>query len=75
MADHGFSERRACRLTGVNRSAWQYKPLRGKDDAVRERMREIANERRRFGYRRLAILLRREGKSMNLKKVYRARSG
>ena len=71
MADHGFSERRACRLIGVNRSAWQYEPLRGKDDAVRERMREIANERRRFGYRRLAILLRREGKGMNLKKVYR----
>ena len=71
MADHGFSERRACRLIGVNRSAWQYEPLREKDDAVRERMREIANERRRFGYRRLAILLRREGKGMNLKKVYR----
>jgi putative transposase len=71
MADHGFSERRACRLIGVNRSAWQYEPLRGKDDAVRERMREIANERRRFGYRRLAILLKREGNGMNLKKVYR----
>ena len=63
MADHGFSERRACRLIGVNRSAWQYEPLRGKDDAVRVRMREIANERRRFGYRRLAILLAREGKA------------
>jgi putative transposase len=71
MADHGFSERRACRLIGVNRSAWQYEPLRGKDDAVRVGMREIANERRRFGYRRLAIMLRREGKGMNLKKVYR----
>jgi putative transposase len=56
-------------VTRVNRSAWRYEPLRGKDDAVRERMREIANERRRFGYRRLAILLRREG--MNLNKVYR----
>ena len=52
-------------------SAWQCKPLRGKDDAVRVRMREIANERRRFGYRRLTILLRREGEGMNLKKVYR----
>ena len=71
MADHGFSERRACRLIGVNRSAWQYEPLRGQDDVVRLRMREIANERRRFGYRRLAILLDREGKGMNLKKVYR----
>ncbi len=38
---------------------------------VLPRIREIANERRRFGYRRLAILLRREGKGMNLKKVYR----
>ena len=89
MADHDFSERRACRLIGVNRSAWQYEPLRGRssrrfrrwaaslerllreDDAVRKRMRAIANERRRFGYRRLAILLKREGKGMNLKKVYR----
>ena len=71
MADHGFSERRACRLIGVNRSAWQYEPLRGQGDAVRVRMREIANERRRFGYQRLAIPLRREGKGMNLKKVYR----
>ena len=55
MTDHGFSERHACMLVGVNRSAWQYEPLRRKDDAVRERMREIADERRRFGYRRLAI--------------------
>ncbi len=70
MTDHGFSERGACRLFGVNRSAWQYEPLRGKDDAVRERMRELANERHRFGYRRLAIPLRREGKGMNLKKMY-----
>jgi putative transposase len=45
MADHGFSERRACRLIGVNRSAWQYEPLRGKDDAVRERMTAIAERR------------------------------
>ncbi|KQU49570.1 hypothetical protein ASG67_10535 [Sphingomonas sp. Leaf339] len=71
IAGPGFSERRACRLIGVNRSAWQHEPLRGKDDAVRERMREITYERRRFGYRRLPILLRRDGKGMNLKKAYR----
>jgi len=71
MADHGFSERRACMLIGVNRSAWQYEPLRGRDNAVRVRMGEIANERRRFGYRRLAILFERECKGMNLKRVYR----
>ena len=71
MADHGFSEGRACGLIGVNRSVWHYEPLRGQDDAARVRMRKIANERRRFGYRRLAILLRRERRGMNLKKVYR----
>ena len=71
MGDHGFSERRACRLIGANRSAWQYEPVRGDDGAARERLRAIANERRRFGYRRLAIMLRREGKTMNLKKIYR----
>ena len=71
MADHGFSEGRACGLIGVNRSPWHYEPLRGQDDAARVRMREIANERRRFGYRRLAIPLRRERRGMNLKKVYR----
>ena len=38
---------------------------------MRVRMRELANERRRFGYRRLAIMLKREGLAMNLKKVYR----
>jgi putative transposase len=43
--------------------------LRREDDAVCERLRETANERRRFGYRGLAILLRREGRDMNLKKV------
>jgi len=71
MADHGFSEGRACGLIGVNRSAWHYEPLRGQDDAARVRMREIANERRWFGYRRLATPLRRERRGMNLKKVYR----
>jgi putative transposase len=71
VGDHGFSERRACRLIGANRSAWQYEPVRGDDGAARERLRAIANERRRFGYRRLAIMLRREGKTMNLKKIYR----
>lgn len=71
IEDHSYTERRACRLIGVDRSAYQYQPRREADDVVRERMRALANERRRFGYRRLAILLRREGLAMNLKKVYR----
>jgi putative transposase len=71
IGDHGYTERRACRLIGVDRTAFQYQPKRGTDDAVRARLHELANERRRFGYRRLAIMLRRDGLKMNLKKVYR----
>jgi putative transposase len=46
-------------------------PRRPDDADVRERLRELANERRRFGYRRLALMLKRDGLRMNLKKVYR----
>ncbi len=69
--DHGYSERRACRLIGVDRSSFQYQREADGDATVRTRLREPADERRRFGYRRLAILLKREGVRMNLKKVYR----
>jgi putative transposase len=71
MVDHGYSERRACRLIGVDRSSFQYERRGGGDASVRVRLRELANERRRFGYRRLAIMLKRDGVRMNLKKVYR----
>jgi len=71
ITDHGYSERRACRLIGVDRTAFQYRALRPDDTGVRERLRELANERRRFGYRRLAVMLKRDGRRMNLKKVYR----
>lgn len=43
----------------------------GKAEVTIGKLRELANERRRFGYRRLAIMLKREWLSMNLKKVYR----
>lgn len=49
ITDHGYSERRACRLIGVDRTAFQYRPKRPEDVAVRVRLRELANERRRFG--------------------------
>jgi putative transposase len=71
ITDHGYSERRACGLIGVDRSSFQYERKGWCDATVRVRLRELANERRRFGYRRLAIMLKREGLRMNLKKVYR----
>ena len=56
-----MSERRACRALDVDRSSVRYRSLRPADTALRTRMRELAAERRRFGYRRLHILLRQEG--------------
>ncbi|GLK77440.1 hypothetical protein GCM10008171_26940 [Methylopila jiangsuensis] len=55
----------------MDRSSFQRRREADGDAAVRTRLRELADERRRFGYRRLAILLRREGLRMNLRKVYR----
>jgi len=71
MVTHGLSERRACRLADLGRSTFQYEKQAGGDDVLRQRLAELANERRRFGYRRLLILLRREGFEINHKKLYR----
>jgi len=71
VREHGFSERAACRLIGVDRSAFRHERADRGDGALRRRLRELAGQRRRFGYRRLAILLRREGVAVNLKRVWR----
>jgi putative transposase len=67
---HGLSERRACKLVGLPRSVWQYQ-FRKDDSALNERMKELATEWPRFGYRRLHVLLKREGLAVNRKRVYR----
>ena len=59
LSAHRLSQRRACWLAGLNLSTWQYKPLKRMMPDLRERVIELAGERRRFGYRRLHILLRR----------------
>jgi putative transposase len=53
------------------RSTCRYRPQRRDWPALRDRLRTLAGQRRRFGYRRLHILLRREGFAVNLKRVYR----
>jgi len=68
---HGLSERRACSLVGVSRRVIRYQPTRGDDAPLRARLRELAAERRRFGYRRLGYLLAREGMTPNHKKLRR----
>ena len=65
------SQRRACRAIGLDRTMVRYRGRRPDDDAARVRLRELAASRRRFGYRRLHILLDREGSHMNLKKLRR----
>lgn len=71
MDVHGMSERRACKATGFCRMTMRYKARRGNDASLRERMKAIARERRRFGYRRLHVLLRREGFRVNHKRLFR----
>ena len=65
------SERRACSALGADRASMRYRGHRPDDAATRMRLRELASVRRRFGYRRLHILLRREGIVMNHKKLRR----
>jgi putative transposase len=69
---YGFSERGACRLASYSRSSWRRKRRREEaDEELRERLLELASERPRFGYRRLHVMLLREGWAINRKRVYR----
>lgn len=71
QAAYEMSERRACRVLGVDRTSVRYQATRPDDDVLRDRLRTLAQERRRFGYRRLHVLLRREGHAVNKKRVQR----
>ena len=62
LIEHGLSQRRSCALAGISRSAWRYQPQARDEAAVIERLREIARANKRYGYRRAAVLLRREQK-------------
>jgi len=70
-AGHGMSERRACALISADRSSVRYRSRRPDDADLRRRLGELADQRRRFGYRRLHVLLRAEGWTMNRKKTQR----
>jgi transposase InsO family protein len=71
QASFGLSERRACSLIGADRGTIRYRTCRPDDAALLGRLRELAQTRRRFGYRRLFVLLRREGETAGLNRVYR----
>jgi len=71
VKEHGLSERQACRLAGANRTTVRYRIRRVSEERLKKQIREIAMKHRRYGYRRVHILLRREGKNVNHKHVYR----
>ena len=67
-----LSERRACLLVGINRASMRYlSDAKPEDEVLQIRIKELALERRRFGYRRIHRLLLREGFEVNHKRVYR----
>lgn len=67
----GLSQRRACLILSLDRTSVRYVRRRSDDGELRQRLHAIAAERRRFGYRRLGIMLAREGLAMNHKKLLR----
>lgn len=66
-----ISQRRACKVLDIDRSSVRYRSVKPPEDPLRKRIREVAVQRRRFGYRRIHILLQRDGVHMNLKKLRR----
>ena len=68
---HEVSQRWACQVVGCCRMTIRYASVRPDDAVLRDRMKAIAHERRRFGYRRIHVLLKREGVSVNHKRLFR----
>ena len=68
---HGVSQRRAYEALDVDRSSVRYRSLRPDDRELREAMKSVAAQRRRFGYRRIHVMLQRQGIEMNIKKLRR----
>ena len=71
QAVHGLSERHAARLIAISRMTLRYQHHRDSQEGLRVRLRELAASRVRYGYRRLTVLLKREGWPVNAKRIYR----
>ena len=71
QAGFARSERRACALAGIERSSYRYRACPPEPPGWRARLRSLAAERRRFGYRRRTVRRRREGWAVNHQRVYR----
>src|SRR5208282_733623 len=71
QAAMGLSERRACSIVNADRKMIRYRSCRPPDTELRTQLRDLANERKRFGYRRLFILLRQDGEPSGINRIYR----
>jgi putative transposase len=71
MKQFAASQRKACELANIARSSFRYRTNTDKDDMLRAKLTRLAHEKPRYGYRRLAVLLRREGQIVNHKRVFR----
>ena len=71
MTEKRYSQKRACALAGIDPRVYRRVSKRPADTGLRDRLKELSSERRRFGDRRLHILLKREGWHVNWKKLYR----
>jgi transposase InsO family protein len=67
----GLSERQACRLVGISTSVLRYRPCTDGNETLRERLKELAGQHRRHGYRMLHNRLRHEGRAINVKRTWR----
>ncbi len=67
---YSVSERRSCEVTGTHRSTCRYESVRPSQAALRQKIRDLAHSRIRYGYQRIHILLRREGIPVNKKRVH-----
>jgi hypothetical protein len=70
-----MSERRACTLVAADRTMVRYRSRRTSDVELRTRLRDLANQRRRFGYRRLFVLLREQGEPSGIRGIKPPQSG
>jgi putative transposase len=70
-AEHSLSERRACKLLGVDRTSYRYEPRPDEAAALRQELLMLARQKPRYGYRRLGVLLARRGWTVNHKRLYR----
>jgi putative transposase len=71
IREKSYSQRRACGLVGLHPKTYRHASKRTGDEGLRAKLRELASQRRRFGYRRLGLMLERQGIKLSAKKLYR----